>query len=308
MKSLKINVVIVTYNGMEWIENCLKSLSNTTIPVSVIVVDNSSTDGTIEFIKTNFQDVILLQQNENLGFGKANNIGIKKAYYSGADYVFLLNQDAWVTPDAIENLIKAHQKEPEYGITSPMHLNGKGDALDYNFSNYINPIKCKKIYSDIFLNTIQEKIYKTEFVNAAAWLISRKCIGIVGGFNPSFFHYGEDDNYVHRVQFHQFKVGVCPHSIIYHDREINFENKYFKDEKKAYTRSVVLKISNPTNEYTFEKEYRKWYSFFCKSLILFRSKKIKEALWKIKILNHLDKKQIIKNKLETYKTQPSFLN
>ena len=137
MKSLKVKVVIVTHNGMKWIDTCLKSLLNSSIPVSIIVVDNCSSDSTIEFIKANFQDVSLLEQNKNIGFGKANNIGISLAMKKGADYVFLLNQDAWVEDKTLEKLVQAHQKEQVFGIVSPMHLNGKGDALDYNFSKFI---------------------------------------------------------------------------------------------------------------------------------------------------------------------------
>lgn len=305
---MKVYVIVATYNPKKWIDNCLGSLKQSSYSVRTIVVDNNSTDGSGDYIKQKFSEVILIKNETNLGFGKANNIGIKKAYESGADYVFLLNQDAWIDPDAIKYLVHAHQKEPDFGIVSPMHLNGKGTALDYKFSNYINPKNCKNLYSDIFLNAIQKKIYKTEFVNAAAWLISRKCLEIVGGFNPSFFHYCEDDNYIHRIKFHQFKVGISPNSIVYHDRENNSENSYFVDQKKLYIRNIILKVSNPNNQYSFEKEYRKCYMFLCKSLMLFRFKAIKENLWKLKALNQLNKKLIVKNKSESYKVQPSFLN
>jgi GT2 family glycosyltransferase len=89
------------------------------------VVDNNSADDTVNFIKANYPEVTLLEQNKNLGFGKANNIGISLAMKNEADYVFLLNQDAWVQPDTIEKLVSAHQREPQFGILSPMHLNGK---------------------------------------------------------------------------------------------------------------------------------------------------------------------------------------
>jgi GT2 family glycosyltransferase len=86
----RIYTIIVTYNGMKWIEECLNSILNSSIPVFIIVVDNYSTDGTIKFIKENFSKIILLQQNENLGFGKANNIGISYALKHNADFVFFI--------------------------------------------------------------------------------------------------------------------------------------------------------------------------------------------------------------------------
>jgi GT2 family glycosyltransferase len=305
---MKIVVVIVTYNPKKWLYKCLSSLQRSTVALQTIVVDNKSTDGSPIIIRKDFPEVILIESQENYGFGRGNNIGIQKAFIDDADYVFLLNQDAWVEPKSIANLITAHQKEPQYGVVSPIHLNGMGDALDYQFSKYIAPDRCPNLYSDIYLNSVKKNIYSAQFVNAAGWLISRKCLEIVGGFNPSFFHYGEDDNYIHRVKLHQLMVGVCPQSIIYHDREHTSKNNFFTDEKIVYRRSIILKISNPGESHTFAEEYKKCIILFLKSLALLRTGKIREALWKINVLNSLGRKQIIKNKLESYKSQPSFLN
>ena len=62
-------------------------------------------------------------------------------------------------------------------------------------------------------------VYDLPFVNAAGWLISKECLMTVGGFDPMFFHYGEDDNYCQRVLFHEFKIGVLPNALMVHDRE-----------------------------------------------------------------------------------------
>lgn len=103
-----------------------------------------------------------------MGFGKGNNIGIRKAYDAGADFVFLLNQDAWIESDTIEKLIEVANQNTEYAIISPMHLNGNGSSLDHNFSYYIATELSKTLFSDMFLNTYENKIYSQKFVNAAA--------------------------------------------------------------------------------------------------------------------------------------------
>ena len=89
-------VIIVNYNGMKWLERCLSSLTSSTVPSDVYIVDNGSTDGSQDYIRSNFKDAIFVQSEENLGFGKANNIGLQYAYEKGYEYVYLLNQDAWV--------------------------------------------------------------------------------------------------------------------------------------------------------------------------------------------------------------------
>jgi GT2 family glycosyltransferase len=210
--------IIVTFNGAKWIEKCIKSIINSTINSKIIAVDNGSTDGTVDIIRQKFPFVLLIETGKNLGFGKANNIGLSIALKEKADYVFLLNQDAWVEKNTIEKLILVAQNNSEYGIISPMHMNGKGTALDYKFSTYICPNLCKNIYSDIFINKLDE-VYNAEFVNAAAWLITLDCIKKVGFFDPLFIHYIEDNDFLSRTKYHGFKIGISPICKIYHDRE-----------------------------------------------------------------------------------------
>lgn len=216
---------------MEWLPKCLEGVKQS----PVLIVDNNSSDGTENFIKANHPEVIILQQNKNLGFGQANNIGISYALGKGADYVFLLNQDAYLEDGSLEKLIEVSKKNPQFGILSPIHLNGKGDRLDENFSNYLNYRANPDFYSDHILKKPLLEIYKVPFVNAAGWLISRECLETVGGFDPIFFHYGEDDNYCQRLNYHGFRIGVVPVAILLHDREdrpapkiINGDKKYFE--------------------------------------------------------------------------------
>jgi glycosyltransferase involved in cell wall biosynthesis len=208
-------LIIVTYNGLNWLSKCLES----TKPYPVIVVDNNSTDGTTEFIKLNFPKTIILKQSKNLGFGKANNIGIEYALSKGCDYVFLLNQDAYLGKNCIPELINIHKKSPEFGILSPIHLNGEGSRLDKMFSNYLGYGGNCDFYSDFILKRKKRVIYEVPFVNAAGWLLSKACLETVGGFDPLFVHYGEDENYCQRTHYFNFKIGVVPETFIYHDRE-----------------------------------------------------------------------------------------
>ncbi len=166
-------VLIVTFNGSKWIQKCLESCQN----YPVIVVDNCSTDNTISIIENDFPEAILIKKKNNLGFGKANNIGIRKALNLGADYVFLLNQDAYFVGDTIKDLIKIHQSNLDYGILSPIHLNGSGNKLDRNFSYYLSYDKNKQFYSDYILEAkSKHKLYEVPFVNAAAWLLPKSTL------------------------------------------------------------------------------------------------------------------------------------
>ncbi|MEI6947128.1 glycosyltransferase family 2 protein [Paraflavisolibacter sp. H34] len=216
---MKLFVIIVTYNGARWMESCLGCLRTSTVPVVPVVVDNDSTDNTVEVIETSFPEAVLIRSKENLGFGKANNIGIEYALRQGADYLFLLNQDAWIFPDTLEHMVAVHQKHPEYHIISPLHLDGTLEQLDDNFAKWISAGDCPGLLSDLAVKGGPVKeVYGASFVNAALWLLPRECAQVTGGFNPLFRHYGEDNNFVHRVLFHGYKLGVCPGARGVHDR------------------------------------------------------------------------------------------
>jgi GT2 family glycosyltransferase len=215
---MKVIVLVVTYNGKKWINTCLNSLAQSTLPVDVVVVDNASSDNTLEIVRQyNPSKVICL--NQNLGFGKANNVGIKYALEQSADFVFLMNQDAWIHPDTIEELVAASLRNPEYFVISPMHLEGTETRLDFNFALYCNAKNCEGLLADLAVeNGRVRDVYETNFVNAALWLIPKACLTQIGGFDPIFYHYGEDNDFTKRVRYHGYKVGICPKAVAVHDR------------------------------------------------------------------------------------------
>lgn len=193
---------------------------------------------------------------ENLGFGKANNIGMKRAYKENADYVFLLNQDAWIESNTIKGLIEAHKNNPEYGVLSPFHLAGDGKSIDTNFSNYITQSLCNGLLSDLYLNKENMKhVYEIDYVNAAFWLISRKCLENIGGFDPLFEHYAEDNDYINRVKYHNYKIGLCPKLKGFHDRcQVNYSGKMLPKVKREYN-SLLLQAKNLENSLMKRKKY-----------------------------------------------------
>ena len=212
----KVFAIVVTYNGVKWIEKCFGSLSASSVPLKILAIDNASTDGTPHRIKEVFPQVEVIEAGENLGFGKANNIGFKKALENNFEYVFLLNQDAWIEKDTIRTLVRVAERNKEYGIISPMHLNKEGTALDFIFSTYLESRKCPGLLSDIYLKQSRE-IYSLYSVNAAAWLVPCAVLKTVGYFDDLFFMYGEDDNFADRINYHGYKIGVSPAARIFHD-------------------------------------------------------------------------------------------
>lgn len=253
---MKVAIIIVTYNGIKWLSKCLDSCGD----IPVIVIDNKSSDNTVAFIKKNYPNVTLIEANENKGFGAANNIGISKALTQGTEYFFLLNQDAYLQKDTISKLIECHKKETNYGILSPIHLNSDWSKLDYNFSKYISVNKTLQ-FDAIKLN-YQQNCYEVPFVNAAGWLISKEAIETIGGFDPLFFHYAEDNNYCQRLRFHKLKIGVVPTAFLAHDREhrtasekLSVQKKLQLEERKIKTALADINKDFNHQKQAFKKKY-----------------------------------------------------
>jgi Predicted glycosyltransferases len=213
---MNVAVIIISYNFERWMDKCLGSLRKSSIPLEIIVVDNLSRDNTTTLIEKNYPEVHLLKNQTNAGFGKANNQAMAYAIQHGCDYFFLLNQDAWVDSNTIEKLLDLSLKNPQYGVISPVHLNGKGDALDRGFADYSN-LKSKEDLNDIKCKN--DQIIPIHRVNAAFWMLSRETLKHMGGFSPVFHHYGEDMDYINRLHYHDCKIGYCPFVYGYHDRE-----------------------------------------------------------------------------------------
>ncbi|MCJ7934331.1 MAG: glycosyltransferase family 2 protein [Chryseobacterium sp.] len=266
-----LHVIIVTYNAMKWAERCFTSLRHSSTPLKCIVVDNGSTDGTQEYVKNHFPEVDFIQSPENLGFGRANNIGIEKAYQEGAGFFYLMNQDAWIYPDSFRHLLEVYHTHPDnsqIGILSPMHLDGSEKNLDLFFERYLaRNTPMNRIFSHIFNATLQD-YYEIDFVNAAHWLLPRKTIDEIGGFNPYFFHYSEDYEYVQRIAYYNKKILVSTKSRVVHDGKQTFnktnhinaqrvqrEQRYLDPalhfDKKVLNRDFIPKIIKQTLKLQF---------------------------------------------------------
>jgi len=139
-----------------------------------------------------------------------------------------------------------------------MHLNAEKTAIENGLMHYIADyrITSTDLISDLYFARLKD-VYQTLYVNAAAWLLPRRTLETVGGFDPIFFHYGEDDNYMQRTHYHGLKIGICPKIRICHDTERTVErtNQISQSDRK------ILLVS-----YTNINDKRSIYEFMLYSL------------------------------------------
>lgn len=234
--SPKLSIIIVNWNGIAFLPNCLKSIVDNP-PGSrfeIIVVDNDSSDGSPEWIKSNEAAEILgdvkftlIESGGNLGFSKANNLAIEK---TKAPFVFLLNPDTLVKSGAIDKLLETVQSASEIGACAPKLLNQDGSVqhnvwgfpptplsiliLDLQFIRFLP----KKLLGNVIYSSFWDYSRRVDvpIVSGAAIMAKREMIEEVGGLDPSYHMYGEDVEWCARINKAGWKVFFEPEAEIYH--------------------------------------------------------------------------------------------
>ena len=219
----KVIVVIVHYNScgrlLECVDNFFKNGNR-----NILIVDNASTDGTLQQCEKKYNELCYIKNSKNLGFAKGVNIGIKEALKQGAGYVLLCNPDAFVDGQCVSYLVR--QAEKEIGIYSPViYHKTKGSVWFCGGKiNYIRQYATHKFFSQI-----PKKAYFSEYISGCVMFISKEVFEKVGFFDENFFLYYEDVDFSLRAQRNGFCTKIVPNAIAFHD-----EQSEEMGEKKIY--------------------------------------------------------------------------
>lgn len=212
----EVYFVIVTFNSSRYIEKLLGSINLYEPDAKIVIIDNASHDDTLLLIKQ-YPDVSVLPQARNLGFGKANNMGISFALQNGAEFIYLLNHDALLVEPITHTLINLLRRNPEIGIVSPFQFHPDNIHLEFSFARFMfQQGILERYFGEIRTKSLSE-YYIVDFVQAASWFIPATVFRTIGGFDPIFFHYGEDNNFLQRLKYHHLKAAVVPRLSIVHE-------------------------------------------------------------------------------------------
>ena len=235
-----ISVIFVNYNTCKLTLDAINSVYNCTTSVNfeIILVDNNSNDNSIEMISSTFPEVKIIKNNKNLGFGQANNIGMKIAK---GKYFFLLNTDTYLINNAIEIFFEFMESPKNKNVVivggTLIMPNGDWNVSYGYFPNYKTFIKgtfwrhffSKKFYVNSDFKPIQEysnKPFYVDYVSGADTFIRSEIIKKVGGFNKSFFMYFEETELTFRIKrlIKNAKVCIIPDAKIVHISQGSIEN------------------------------------------------------------------------------------
>jgi len=219
----ELTIIIVNWNNKKMLGDCLESIYRTQINYNyeIIVVDNHSEDGSVELIKSNFREVILIENNKNIGFSKANNQAIR---ITKTKYILLLNNDTIVTQNnCFINMVRYMQKNPKIGVLGCklLYPDGTLQSLGAKFTSaweiFKNQILFSKTWKRFIKNKAEDNIFKrVDWVSGACLLTRREIINKVGMLKEDYFMYGEDIEFCYRVHKTGHEIGVLTNESIVH--------------------------------------------------------------------------------------------
>ena len=231
---VKVFVVILNWNRPDDTVECLESINRLSVvgyQLSVVVVDNASSDDSIEKIQNDKLKFKIIENKENLGFAGGNNVGIKYAIKNGADYVMVLNNDTIVHPDLVLRIIEATKKHSNFGVASPkiyferefeFHKERyKKDDLGKVIWYAGGQIDWDNVYGktrgvDEVDKGRYDEVEETDFATGTCMFLSRKALEKVGLFDEKYFMYYEDTDLSLRIKKAGFKVLYIPKAVVWH--------------------------------------------------------------------------------------------
>lgn len=272
----KVFIIVLNYNGKDVIKNCLASIFKIDYPnFAVVLVDNNSTDGSLEFAKANFSKANIIKNEENIGYAAGNNVGIRFALERLADYILLLNNDTEVEKDFLSKLIEIAEKEKQSGILSPIIFKGSDKAVWFS-GGQISWLTMKAIHSQ---DIKAVDYYETSIISGCAMLVKADVFNEIGLFDEDYFLYWEDVDFSLRSRRAGFKNIVVANSWVYH-----WEKSEIKKKQKIYWLVISGLIFFKKNTPKILKFWIKLYTALRKIKnkidVRFRKSEIAEAVYK----------------------------
>jgi len=210
--------IVLNFNARELTRQCLQSLQNAAYPnLKVLLVDNASSDHTVEMAQTDFPQVAIIKNRKNYLFARGNNIGIQHALDSGAEYIFILNNDTTVDAQCLNRLAAFLAEHPKCAACQPILLQMQPpDQVASAGCRVALSGRAKDLYNRRNLKTIGPEPFQVCGVTGGALLVRSDCLRQVGAFCEYFRMYFEDVDLSLRLQEHGWPLYCVPTAKVWH--------------------------------------------------------------------------------------------
>ena len=235
MSSPKVSIIIVNYNGKELLQKCLDSLLKVNYDnFEIILVDNNSTDGSVEFITKNYPSLIIIKLDSNKGFAEPNNVAAK---ISKGKYLLFLNNDTVVTPNFISEMVKVMETDKKIAICQSLLL--KPDGSIDSSGDFIDDLGV--VYNS---KTKIDEIREVSSARGASMLVRSDIFEKLDGFDQKFFITFEDVDLCWRSWILGYRVLIIPTSIVYHEGGITIKKIKSEIAFHGFKNQLAMKITN----------------------------------------------------------------
>lgn len=250
---MKVSVIIVNYNVKEKLKQCLCSvqIASQNIENEVFVVDNNSTDGSCEMVRAQFPNVIVIANEDNVGFAKANNQAIQCA---SGEYVLLLNPDTVVQSDMLEKVLTFMDEHPDGGALGVAMEDGNGVYLPESKRGMPTPWTafCKlfglsslfpksDFFNHYYLGSLSNNdVHEIEILAGACMLLRKSVLDKIGLLDEKYFLYGEDIDISYRIVQAGFKNYYFPFTRITHYKGLSTQKKYEESLRAFYSSMIIF--------------------------------------------------------------------
>jgi len=239
-----LSVVVVTYNALPYVEQCLASVAGW----DTVIVDNGSTDGTVKVVREKFPSVRVVEQ-ENLGLGAGWNRGIRE---TTSPYVLILNADAWAVGDGVDRLLEFAKTRPDAAVVGPKLLNTDGSlqrsvrgfptlwrlATEYFFLRKLAP-RSRALNAFYYGGFDHDRVLEVEFVMGSVMLVRREAIDQVGPLDEDFFLFSEETDWCYRFAQAGWQVLFTPGAEFVHVGGATHGGRMFKENVRGNLRFLM---------------------------------------------------------------------
>jgi GT2 family glycosyltransferase len=205
-----VGILILNQNGERWLPVVYDSIRPQGYPhVRVYLVDNASTDGSIELMRGSYPEVTVIRMPKNIGYCMAYNLAMPYAFADGCEWVVWANNDIRLEPGCLDELVRVALADPRIGIVGPAFLSWEKDEPNYYIEgNYPFVIPAIK--------TGSPKPFYVDWVEGSFLMVSRRCVETVGPLDPYYFMYSEETDFCRRARYQGWKVLLVPNALVRH--------------------------------------------------------------------------------------------
>jgi GT2 family glycosyltransferase len=241
--TFSVSIIIVSYNSKEITSNCIESLIkySTDFEYEIIVVDNCSIDGSSEYLQERYANIILIENQTNEGFGRANNKGIEKSKFEN---IILLNSDTLLISNSIKKLIENFSNENDsLGAATCQLLNEDGTTQKsiFHFNASFREVLSYNLLVDKLLPDLLKRQNDINAVHGACMIFRKSNLAPLGFFDPDFFLYSEEFEWCYRIKKAGKKLHIYDDINILHLEEASSTNKEWNAKQRLLSTALLFK-------------------------------------------------------------------